>query len=85
MLYRKGYRAPYWRAPEVLRGEPPSKASDVYAYGMLLYEVLFRREPFDKENKEVCDLIDKAMLETLVCLFEEDSSSKPDRHDHAYR
>lgn len=53
MLYRKGYRAPYWRAPEVLRGEAPSKASDVYAYGMLLYEVLYRREPFEKENKEV--------------------------------
>ena len=54
MLYRKGYRAPYWRAPEVLRGEAPSKASDVYAYGMLLYEVLYRKEPFGKENKEVC-------------------------------
>lgn len=53
MLYRKGYRAPYWRAPEVLRGEASSKASDVYAYGMLLYEVLYRREPFEKENKEV--------------------------------
>lgn len=64
MLYRKGYRAPYWRAPEVLRGEAPSKASDVYAYGMLLYEVLFRREPFDKENQEVCDLINKAMIDT---------------------
>ena len=53
MLYRRGYKAPYWRAPELLRGDPPSKATDVYAYGMLLYEVLYRREPFEKENKEV--------------------------------
>ena len=53
LLFRKGYKAPYWRAPELLRGEPPTKATDVYAYGMLLYEVLYRREPFEKENKEV--------------------------------
>ena len=52
-LYRKGYKAPYWRAPELLRGEPPTKATDVYAYGMLLYEILYRREPFEMENKEV--------------------------------
>ena len=53
VLFRKGYKAPYWRAPELLRGEAPTKASDVYAYGMLLYEILYRREPFEKENKEV--------------------------------
>lgn len=63
MLFRKGYRAPYWRAPEVLRGEPPSKAADVYAYGMLLYEVLYRKEPFEKENKEVHIALSMACLE----------------------
>ena len=54
LLFRRGYKPPYWRAPELLRGEAPSKATDVYAYGMLLYEVLYRREPFEKENSEVC-------------------------------
>lgn len=53
LMYRKGYKAPYWRAPELLRGGVPTKASDVYAYGMLLYEILYRRQPFEKENKEV--------------------------------
>ena len=72
MLYKKGYRAPYWRAPEVLRGEPPSKASDVYAYGMLLYAVLYRREPFEKENKEACDTINTAVLIAELCLIEGD-------------
>ena len=28
-------------------------ATDVYAFGMLLYEVLFRREPFTGESSEV--------------------------------
>jgi len=53
LMYRRGYKAPYWRAPELHRGEPPSKATDVYAYGMLMYEIMYRREPFEKENIEV--------------------------------
>ena len=28
-------------------------ATDVYAFGMLLYEVLFRRDPFAGESSEV--------------------------------
>eukprot|EP00741_Cyanophora_paradoxa_P023104 tig00021537_g22314.t1 len=33
-------------APEVVRRERPGLAADVYSYGMLLYELLFRRPPF---------------------------------------
>ncbi|KAK9812986.1 hypothetical protein WJX72_006830 [[Myrmecia] bisecta] len=36
-------------APEVLRGEPSSCASDVYAFGILMYEVMTRKEPFGEE------------------------------------
>ncbi len=53
LMYRRASKAPYWRAPELHRGELPTKATDVYAYGMLMYEILYRREPFEKENKEV--------------------------------
>ena len=31
---------PFWVAPEVLQGEPPSSSSDVYALGMLLMLVM---------------------------------------------
>lgn len=49
---------PLWMAPEVLRGEPCSMASDVYAFGVLLYELWARREPYKDELLEdvVCDV-----------------------------
>lgn len=33
-------KAPGWIAPEVIRGEPPTAASDVYGLGALLYDAL---------------------------------------------
>lgn len=44
---------PYWKAPELLKNAPHTMATDVYAFGMLLYEVLFRRDPFAGESSEV--------------------------------
>lgn len=44
---------PFWVAPELLQGGSPSTASDVYAVGMLLYEMLYRTEPFSGEDPEV--------------------------------
>ncbi|KAL3158747.1 hypothetical protein ABBQ32_011475 [Trebouxia sp. C0010 RCD-2024] len=43
---------PYWKAPELLKNAPHSMATDVYAFGMLLYEVMFRRDPFAGESSE---------------------------------
>jgi guanylate cyclase len=40
----------YWMSPERLRGERAEAPSDVYAYGMLLYEVFTRKEPFEGEK-----------------------------------
>ena len=44
---------PFWVAPEVLQGGAPSSSSDVYALGMLIFEMLYRREPFLGEDPEV--------------------------------
>lgn len=50
---------PYWMSPELLRGETSnSAASDVYAFGILLYEVFSRKEPYEGENpSEVLELV----------------------------
>merc|ERR1711915_383808 len=36
-----------WMAPEIIRHEPYTKACDVYSYGMVLFEMLCRTQPFD--------------------------------------
>ena len=37
---------PFWMAPELLDGQPHSEMSDVYAFGMLLYEMWSRTTPY---------------------------------------
>lgn len=39
---------PYWSAPELLKGLPYGKASDVYSFGILMFQILMEtRKPFD--------------------------------------
>jgi eukaryotic-like serine/threonine-protein kinase len=55
-----GHRActPAYASPEQVRGEPLGVASDVYALGMLLYELIFGqlpRRPEDTTRSATCD------------------------------
>ncbi len=36
-----------WTAPEVLLGYAPTKAADVYSFGVICWELIMRREPFE--------------------------------------
>lgn len=41
---------PAWMAPEVLRGEEYTLRADVYSFGVILWEVLCRAQPFKALN-----------------------------------
>jgi len=41
---------PGYIAPEVLRGEGPSEQSDLYALGVIAYELFVGRQPFESRN-----------------------------------
>lgn len=52
---------PQYASPEQIRGEPVTTASDVYALGMLLYELISGVRPFDTED------LSPTALEKLIC------------------
>jgi serine/threonine-protein kinase len=59
-----GFRAltPDYASPEQLRGEPVSTATDVYALGVLLFELLTGSKPYHPRDRSVSS-IERAVLE----------------------
>lgn len=47
-----GAMTPAYASLEMLRGEEPAFADDVYAFGCVVYELLAGRHPFDKQTAE---------------------------------
>ncbi len=65
-LYRM--LTPDYASPEQVRGQPVTTASDVYALGVVLYELVAGRRPYHVENPEPAELL------RLVC---EEDPEKP--------
>ena len=41
---------PAWMAPEILRGEEYTLSADIYSFGVIMWEMVFRSEPFKGVN-----------------------------------
>ncbi len=55
-----------WMAPELLKGRKCTKASDIYAYGMVLWELATRKVPFNEVHQSaVRGLIKESELSCL--------------------
>ncbi|ESS68047.1 serine/threonine protein kinase [Trypanosoma cruzi Dm28c] len=50
---------PYYVAPEIWRRKPYSKKADIFSLGVLLYELLTLKRPFDGENMQ--EVMQKAL------------------------
>jgi serine/threonine-protein kinase PpkA len=44
------YGTPYYVSPEQIEGQPATAQSDIYALGIIFYEMLMRRRPFDADS-----------------------------------
>ena len=42
-----------YRAPELLKGESPTTKADIYSYGICLWQMLTREQPYGNENQHV--------------------------------
>ena len=55
-------------APELLRGELSTCASDVYAFGITLYEVFSRKIPYGVESPaEINDILKQVCKPAQLC------------------
>jgi len=55
-----------WLAPEVLKGKKPTKASDVWSFGCLLYELVARKIPYHEignDDQVITKIIEGQRLE----------------------
>jgi tetratricopeptide (TPR) repeat protein len=80
---------PLYMAPEILRGEPASAQSDLYALGMVAYEMLLGRRPLDMADHRAYrtiltqvlplpgDLLGARLRPTLAWLLAKDPAERP--------
>ncbi|XP_077218354.1 uncharacterized protein LOC143852692 isoform X2 [Tasmannia lanceolata] len=47
---KNGKGTPQWMAPEVLRNEPSDEKSDIYSFGVILWELVTEKIPWDNLN-----------------------------------
>ncbi|KAI3927520.1 hypothetical protein MKW92_045552, partial [Papaver armeniacum] len=49
-----GRGTPQWMAPEVIRNDRSDEKSDIYSYGVVLWEIATQKIPWDNHNSMQC-------------------------------
>lgn len=66
---------PMWMAPEIIMGKKYTEKADVYAFGIILWEILTRLEPY--EDKEPMQIVVEVVNEDLRPTIPDDFMSSP--------
>ena len=67
---------PHYASPEQLRGEPVDAGTDVYSTGILTYELLARRRPYDGDT--VASVVTKVLTDPLPAMETSWSAAFPE-------
>ncbi|AKS41080.1 serine/threonine-protein kinase [Wenzhouxiangella marina] len=59
-----GAMTPHYASPEQVRGEPVTPLTDVYSLGVVLYELLAERKPYEIQTRRPTE------IEKIICLTE---------------
>ena len=64
---------PMWMAPEIIMGRRYTERADVYAYGIILWEILTRLEPYEEKEpmQIVVEVVNDGLRPTLPAEFAE--------------
>lgn len=57
---------PHYLAPETISGSGSSKKSDIWSFGVLIYEMLFGFVPFGSDCSDVMEIYSDIMKKKLI-------------------
>ena len=82
-----------WMPPEVIEGDPPGTAADIYSIGIVFQEIVYRKIPFDQVKENLImgmvlrgerpmhhpQLLERDKLANIIPIIDDCLSQKPEK------